>query len=225
MSGKPKPLRAVMVNQILRPDGEKVDVPLEGKRFNYRGIQESHMMSLKFQLLNGWKMLELLVPTILFFNPDTCVVEIGAGASTIYLARAAEEAGAKLYSCDKSPRKNSVYYKDHIFIQKMSVDFMKEFDDTPSVVLIDADHSYDVAKQEFDFFYDKLCVGGVIFLHDTMPPGEAYLTETACGDVYLLRQELEQRQDLDCLTWPYTAGFMGLTLCLKKDPDARYWEK
>jgi predicted O-methyltransferase YrrM len=217
--------QAIIVNQIVRPDGEKVNVPLLGERFKYSGISKDDIMpTMKFQIMNGWQILEKLVPIILYFNTN-CIVEIGAGSSTIYLARVAEEFGVKLYSCDKSPRKNNVYFKDHIFEQVMSENFMKTFDDTPAVVLIDADHSYEAAKKEFDFFIEKLVVGGVIFLHDTMPPAEEYLTETACGDVYLLRQELEQRQDIDCFTWPYTAGFMGLTMCIKKDPEARYWER
>jgi len=217
--------QVIMVNQIVRPDGEKVNVPLIGKRFQHHGMSKDGLVpSMKFQVMNGWQMLEKLVPIIIYFN-EGCIVEIGAGSSTIYLARIAEEFGRKLYSCDKSPIKNKVYFKDHIFEQRMSEDFMKTFDDSPAVVLIDADHSYEAAKKEFDFFFDKLVVGGVIFLHDTMPPAEEYLTDTACGDVYLLRQELEHRQDLDCFTWPYTAGFMGMTQIIKKDHEARYWER
>jgi hypothetical protein len=180
--------------------------------------------SLRHGLLNGWTMLERIVPVVLYFRPY-CIVEIGAGASTLYLAREAEAYGVKLYSCDKSPRKNRVYFKDHIFVQKFSRDFIEEFDDTPSVVLIDADHAYEVAKMEFDFFFDKLVPGGVIFLHDTMPPAENYLSKFACGDVYRLRQELENRTDeMDCLTWPYTAGYSGLTMVLKKEKNRPLWE-
>uniref|UniRef100_A0A6H1ZPA4 Putative methyltransferase n=1 Tax=viral metagenome TaxID=1070528 RepID=A0A6H1ZPA4_9ZZZZ len=179
---------------------------------------------MRFQKINGWSILEALVPIIVYHRPYP-IVEIGAGASTIYLARVAEQFHVKLYSCDKSPRKNKVYFKDHVFVQKFSRDFIAEFDDYPvSVVLIDADHNYEVAKMEFDFFFDKLIPGGVIFLHDTMPPAEEYLTPTACGDVYKLRQELEKRDDLDCFTWPYTAGYMGLTMVMKKESDRKYWE-
>lgn len=216
--------KVTMINTMIEPDGTIIDVPLIGERFYHLDMGKNTKPSLKFQVLNGWKILEVLVPIIVFYRPF-CIVEIGAGSSTIYLARIAEEHGVKLYSCDKSPRKNITYFKDHIFEQKFSEDFIKDFDDTPAVVLIDADHHYEVAKMEFDFFFDKVVPGGVIFLHDTMPPAEEYLSETACGDVYLLRQELEQRQDMDCFTWPYTAGFCGLTMCIKKDPKARYWER
>ena len=192
-------------------------------RFKYLDADDGEN-TLRFGLLNGWTMLERIVPVILYFRPY-CIVEIGAGASTLYLARLAEEYGVKLYSCDKSSRKNRVYFKDHVFVQKFSRDFIKEFDDTPSVVLIDADHNYDVAKMEFDFFFRKLIPGGVIFIHDTMPPAENHLIDTACGNVYKLRQELEKRIDeMDCLTWPYTAGYAGLTMVLKKEKNRPLWE-
>jgi len=181
--------------------------------------------TIRFGFMNGWILLERIVPVILYFRPG-CIVEIGAGASTIYLARMAEKYGVKLYSCDKATRKNVEYFKDHIFVQKFSRDFIKEFDDTPSVVLIDADHAYEVAKMEFDFFFEKLVPGGVIFLHDTLPPVDYYLAQTACGDVYKLRQELEQRTDeMDCFTWPYTAGYSGLTMVIKKEKERPFWEK
>jgi hypothetical protein len=212
-----------MVQTIHRADGTVEDIPLLGPRFQHMDFEQG-AFSLRFQLMNGWIILEKLIPIIMFFRPY-CIVEIGAGASTIYLARIAEAFGQKLYSCDKSPRKNKVYFKDHIFIQKFSKDFIKEFDDTPSVVLIDGDHSYATAKMEFDFFFEKLVPGGMILLHDTMPPHEAFLTDTACGDVYKLRQELEKRTgEMDCMTFPYTAGYNGLTLVLKKEPVRNYWE-
>jgi len=181
--------------------------------------------TMRYGYMNGWILLERIVPVIMYFRPG-CIVEIGAGASTIYLARIAEEFGVKLYSCDKAERKNRIYFKDHIFVQKFSEDFIEEFDDTPSVVLIDADHSYEVASMEFNFFFDKLVPGGVIFLHDTLPPVDYYLSQEACGDVYMLRQELEKRTDeMDCFTWPYTANWCGLTMVLKKEKERPYWEK
>ena len=202
---------------------EKTYAKITSDRFKYVDADNCEN-TMRHGLMNGWTMLERIVPVILYFRPN-CIVEIGAGASTTYLARQAEAYGVKLYSCDKSHLKNKVYFKDHIFVQKFSRDFIKEFDDTPSVVLIDADHSYEVAKMEFDFFFEKLVPGGVIFLHDTMPPAENHLHQSACGDVYRLRQELEKREDeMDCLTWPYTAGYSGLTMVLKKEKNRPTWE-
>ena len=92
--------------------------------------------------------------------------------------------------------------------------------------LIDADHSYEMAKREFEFFFKKLVPGGVIFIHDTLPPHKEYLSEEACHDCYKLRQELETRNDeMDCFSWPYTAGYQGLTMVMKKDSERSFWEK
>lgn len=212
-----------MVLPVIKSDGSKMDILLNRERFDHADLHKT-MPSIRFGDMDGWSILDALVPIIVFFRPG-CIVEIGAGESTRHLGRVAELYGVKLYSCDKAPIKNKKYFDDHIFVQKFSHDFMDEFDDTPSVVLIDADHSYEMAKMEFDFFFERLVPGGVIFLHDTMPPSEEFIHEEACDDVYRLRQELEKRDDLDCFTWPYTAQFMGLTMVMKKETDRPYWEK
>jgi len=214
----------VMVLPLMDGVGNVVDVPLLGDRFNHIDLQTKTRPSLRFREMDGWSILDALVPIIVFYRPY-CIVEIGAGESTLHLARIAETYGVTLYSCDKAPKKNILYFEDHVFVQKFSRDFIEEFDDTPSVVLIDADHRYDVAKMEFDFFFEKLVPGGVIFLHDTMPPAKEFLIDDACSDVYRLRQELEKRDDLDCMTFPYTAGFMGLTMVMKREKGRKYWEK
>jgi len=196
----------------------------DSDRFKHIDLDKGEA-TMRYGFMNGWILLDRIVPIILYFRPH-CIVEIGAGASTIYLARIAEEFGVKLYSCDKAERKKRTYTKNHEFINKLSKDFIKEFDDTPAVVLIDADHAYEVAKMEFDFFFERLVPGGVIFLHDTMPPVDYYLEQSACGDVYMLRQELEERTDeMDCFTWPYTANWCGLTMVIKKEKKRPYWEK
>jgi len=213
----------VMILPLHRPDGSILDIPLVGDRFKHADLHMT-MPSLRFEEMDGWSILDALVPIIVFFRPY-CIVEIGAGESTKHLARVAEQYGVTLYSCDKSPRKLMKYCESHVLVQKFSHDFIEEFDDTPSVVLIDADHKYEVARMEFDFFFKKLVPGGVIFIHDTMPPTEDFINEEGCDDVYRLRQDLEKRDDLDCFTWPYTSGYMGLTMVIKKETDRPYWER
>jgi hypothetical protein len=198
---------------------ETVPIDFVGNRFYYSEIDHP---TDKYTYFNGWPLLEHITETVLYFRPY-CVVEIGAGESTKVLAKVCEKAGVKLYSCDKAPRKAATYFKDHEFHQKFSDDFMKDFNDTPAVVLIDADHHYDVAKMEFDFFWDRLVDGGIIFLHDTYAPHEVMLKGTACGDVYKLRQELEKRDDMDCFTFPYSANWCGLTMVIKKEKERPYW--
>jgi hypothetical protein len=104
-----------------------------------------------------------------------------------------------------------------------SNEFMKDFDDSPSLVLIDGNHSYKQAKKEFDFFFERLTPGGLIFLHDTFPAHKEYISKYGSGYVYKLRRELEKRDDLDCITFPYTAQWMGLTMVIKHDPERPYW--
>jgi len=199
---------------------KQIETDFLGSRFFYSEIGKAP--SPLYNQMNGWLLMGYITEVVLYYRPF-CVVEIGAGESTKVLANAAQKAGVKLYSCDKSPRKNVIYFERHEFHQVFSDDFMKTFTDTPAVVLIDADHHYDVAKREFDFFFERLVEGGVIFLHDTYAPHEKLLNGRACGDVYRLRQDLEKREDLDCLTWPYGFAWMGLTQVIKKEKNRPYW--
>lgn len=208
---------------LISEDGVVYDIPVDRDRFNHCESYKKEI-TMRFQEMMGWIILEKLVPIIMFFRPG-CIVEIGAGVSTPILAKIAESYGVKFYTCDKSYKKNKTYFSNHIYIQKFSEDFIKEFDDTPAVVLIDGNHSYEVAKMEFDFFFEKLMPGGVIFLHDTYPMHEEYTQEGLCHDVYKLRQRLELRtHEMDVFTWPYTAGYHGLTMVMKKEEDRPFWE-
>ncbi|MCK5616932.1 class I SAM-dependent methyltransferase [Candidatus Pacearchaeota archaeon] len=211
------------------PDGPQVTCVCDKERFHNAELLDGkhQMLGMYWKRMSGWSILKALVPIILYHRPY-CIIEIGAGMSTYALAEAAEAAGVVLHSVDKSPRKNVKLFHDHYFHQVFSEEFMEEFEgwgENPAIVFIDADHHYEAAKTEFYFFFERLVPGGVIFLHDTMPPHEAHLRGDACGDVYKLRQELEKRDDLDCFTWPYTADFAGLTMVIKHYKDRGYWEK
>jgi hypothetical protein len=210
------------------PGKPTTDCPCRGKRFhNIDLLREGSMLGRRFRELSGWIILDKLVRVILYYRPY-CVVEIGVGESTKVLARICEDFDLTLYCCDIKREKMVKYFSKQQNYLCRSDDFMDEFDkleENPAVVLIDGDHHYDVARMEFDYFFEKLVPGGVIFLHDTMPPHEEHLRETASGDVYRLRQELEKRDDLNCFTWPYTATYAGLSMVIKKDKDGRYWEK
>lgn len=181
--------------------------------------------------MKEWAILDYMVPFILY-NRKGCLVEIGMGNSTFFLCKHASAFDRTLYSCDINTEKTYKLFHGHEVRMMSSEDFMEDFEENPAVVLIDGDHSYKTAKMEFDFFFEKLVTGGVIFLHDTYPPiavdddPEKFLGETACGDVWKLRQDLEKRRDeMDVLTWPYGAGWSGLTMILKKEKDRPYWGK
>lgn len=206
-------------------DGHEETSEAKTGRFYSKAIQEGFQNPLLYNKMIGWSILERLCDVILYHRPF-CIVEIGAGESTKILAEVAEQANVSLYTIDIKEEKKATYFPKHTYVCSTSDEFMTWFDDTPAIVLIDADHSYEVAKREFDFFFDKLIEGGVIFLHDTYPPAEMYLQEGACVDVYKLRQELEKRTDeMDVFTWPYTSKWMGLTMVMKKEKDREYWGK
>jgi hypothetical protein len=210
------------------PDSGYIKCPCSGERFqNIDLLTPGKMLGLRFREFSGWIILDKLVRIILYYRPY-CVVEVGMGESTRVLAKICEDFNVPLYCCDIKEEKQIKHFslqENHLMRSEDFFDVFDEKDENPAVVFIDADHHYDAAKMEFDYFFDKLVPGGVIFLHDTMPPHEEHLRGSACGDVYRLRQELEKRTDeMDCFTWPYTATYSGLTMVLKKEEDRPYWE-
>ena len=216
----------LIINLDITETGERVECRCDGERFQCKDfLQEKPFVGLRYQRHRGWVIMQKLAEIVLYFRPY-CVVEIGAGESSMVLGELTEKLDIVFHSVDIKPQKQCKYHANHFYHNTTSDEFMKTFKDNPAVVLIDADHRYESAKKEFDFFFDKLVSGGLIFLHDTMPPHEAFIRDTGCGDVYKLRQELERRRkDLDCMTFPYTAGYMGLTVVIKKEQDRRYFEK
>lgn len=186
-------------------------------------------LSMKHNLMSEWSILEALADIILHFRPNP-VLEFGAGESTKILAAAAENASLDFYSVDMARHKLVKYSQFQTCILGKTDDFMEHYDEyikkDLGLVLIDANHNHEQARKEFNFLFPKVVFGGVIFIHDTYPPHEEYLSETSCGDVYKLRQELEKRTDeMDVFTWPYTARWMGLTMVIKKEKDRPYWGK
>ena len=180
-----------------------------------------------------WGVLEGLVPLILQYNSGS-IVEIGMGESTEILAKHAEAAGQRLYSCDlQMGGMFEVFDKElfdgHICYIGKSKDFIHQFlqwHDNPSIVFIDGDHTYETVKMEVEFFLSMLKDNGVIFMHDTFPRNQEQADDTGGmkpGKVYKVRQELERRSDIDVFTWPFSAINTGLTMVMKHMEDRPYW--
>ena len=173
---------------------------------------------------NPWIILECLSDIILY-NIKGCIVEIGMGFSTSILSNIAEKHSVNFYTCDKSHKtfnkvKDGIEYENFKPYFATSEDFMKSFNDTPAVVFLDGDHSYDILKQEVYFFLDKMLYGGVLFMHDTTPIMGRYESKIEQGrkmTTHLMRKEIELNKDYDVFTWRYTAANCGLTMVLKKD--------
>lgn len=217
------PVKFTLKLSFPHTDGHEETTDVTDGRFYSQGIRNGFQTPMYHERMMEWIILERLCEVILYYRPF-CIVEIGAGESTKVFAEIAEKTDVTLYTVDIKEEKKVNYFPKHIFAHSTSDAFMEWFDDTPAIVLIDGDHSYDAAKKEFDFFFDKLIEGGVIFLHDTYPPAEMYVREGACNDVYLLRQELEKRtNEMDVLTFPYTGKWMGLTMVMKKEKERPYW--
>jgi len=180
-----------------------------------------------------WDIMEPMIPAILKYCPGD-IVEIGMGESTTLFAHYAQETGVSLYSCDLKMGGMFDVFDKEIFPQHYcyigkSEDFMKEYVGSPSIVFIDGEHLYETAKKETDFFLPIMRVGGVMFLHDTMPMFEKNIERDSKGynpgDVYKLRQELECDPRYDVFTWPYSANNMGLTMVMVHGEGRPYWKQ
>jgi hypothetical protein len=171
------------------------------------------------------------------------VCEIGVGESSIYLSKVARKYDRQIYHCDISPSKivNPLTIPGYISQDSDEHNYMEEGHEYepyrriicyagPSDLLferlqptelalsyIDGDHCYAQARKDFDHLFARTVDDGYILLHDTYPPDATWVHANACGDVYQLRQELEQRTDLDCLTLTRgTAIGVGLTMIRKR---------
>jgi hypothetical protein len=179
--------------------------------------------------LQNWGILDALLPIILYHR-DGCVLEIGIGQSTFFMCKHGQDFHRDVYTIDLNSEKikqynyNS-YFDGHKVIWGDSREVVKTFDVPIAVLLIDGYHAYEFARHEFDNLWPHVVEGGVVFIHDTYPPSEDFLKKNACGDVWKLRQELEKRDDMDCFTWPYSANWMGLTMCIRKEKKRPFWGK
>lgn len=160
-----------------------------------------------------WDMLGSIAEVILRHH-EGCLVEIGMGRSTSVLAGCAKKTGRILYSCDIV--KHNQLFDRHSVFTGTSFSFMEKFKAEPVIVFLDGCHKEAVVRKEFTFFLELLADGGVIFLHDTLPPTKRHLNDDRCSDSYKVRKELEGRSDLDCFTWSYTAKGCGLTMVQRR---------
>lgn len=158
-----------------------------------------------------WEILKALVPIILA-NVRGPIVEIGVGRSTNVFALHTKHRDVEFFTCDV--KNHSKLFEKHTPYIGKSFDFMDQYDwdKRPSIVFIDGNHNYSTVKREFDFFFPLLLPGGVIFMHDTLPPTRNHLHKRKCSDAYKLREELEKDPAVNCFTWRYTAGRCGLTM-------------
>lgn len=184
-----------------------------------------------------WSVLNALVGIVLQWRRG-CIVEIGSSygdavrekrKSTTINGDHAKLFDVNFYTCDIR-RQVVIDYEKHLHFAMSSFLFMEQYDEviceTPAVVFLDGCHDSPVVIEEVKFFFPRLIIGGMIFLHDTMPRKEKALNRSLCSDSYLVRQELETwTEKADCLTVPWSAGNNGLTMIIKKEEIRPYYRR
>jgi len=182
-----------------------------------------------------WIIIERLGDIVLKHNQGQ-IVEIGLGQSTFMFSKFAKQFDRMHYGCDRSDRtcnwlKEKIKTKNTIICQMDSFDFMKLdcFKNMEvALFLIDGNHKNKYVSKEAEFLVSKLVPGGVGFIHDTFIKKDYYEKYKARGkttEPYLTRLELEKRDDIWCLTWPYTANRCGLTQIIKKEENRPFYRQ
>ena len=178
------------------------------------------------------------------------IAEIGVGESSIYLTHLARKWSRKTYHCDIAPGKiinpstvdgyltpkalnlelksDQAYQDDrYCFFTGASDRFFTDVKISPlALVFIDGDHRYEQVEKDFFNFVPYVVDNGYILLHDTYPPNEEYLSESRCGTVYALRQEIERDGRFDCITLPRGCAIgVGLTIVRKKPKERPFYNE
>ena len=98
-------------------------------------------------------------------------------------------------------------------------DFLQNFNEMVDVIFIDADHSFESVKEDFELSLKLLNEFGIIILHDTDPISEKYLDKGYCGDSYRMLDWLsENHSEMSVITLPISEA--GLTI-IKRSSDRR----
>jgi hypothetical protein len=109
-------------------------------------------------------------------------------------------------------------YFNFTFLMKTTDDFFKDNTETFDIIFIDADHSYESVKKDFENALKILNKHGIIFLHDTDPIGEKFLNPIYCGDSYKMLDYIHNyHPELDIINLPISQA--GLTIINRKDDN------
>ena len=178
--------------------------------------------------MEGWSAMDAWIPIALYHRKG-CLVEIGVGESTFFMCKHGKDHDRDVYSIDLNSGKLKdynyhKYFAGHYVMWGDSREITGRWDKPIAVMLIDGTHDYEIAKTEFANMWPHVVEGGMVFIHDTYPPQEEFLSEYACGDVWKFRKDLEKRQDeMDILTLPYTGKWCGVSVIIKKEKERPYW--
>jgi len=105
---------------------------------------------------------------------------------------------------------NRKYYNFDFFL-KTTDDFFKDNIETFDIIFIDADHSFESVKKDFENALLILNKHGIIFLHDTDPIYEKFIEPGYCGDSYKMLEYIYiNHPELDIINLPISQA--GLTI-------------
>lgn len=179
------------------------------------------------------------------------VAEVGCGESSIYLSHVVRKYRRRIFHCDIAPDKiinpltvpgymypeelniserNRLYtYGNSSFLMGSSDSLFEQYlkNESLAFTFIDGDHEYKQAKKDFENAMKLTVDNGYVLLHDTYPPSEKYLSpDSACGDVYKLRQEIEKDSRYDAITLTHGVAMdVGLTIVRKKPIIKPYFQE
>jgi len=135
------------------------------------------------------------------------------------------------YAVDSSPRrrKYATQNKNLIWFNQTTDDFFKQLDDGImfDLVFIDACHSYQNSMMDFKNSFKHLNDNGIIILHDTYPPSDAFISDGSvrgCGGVYQTALEIKKEWSDVCeiTTLPF---WFGLSIVRKIPRDIQvHWK-
>jgi len=162
---------------------------------------------------------DLLVSFAKASQPQT-YLELGVGTGDIFseIAKVTEEAiGVDAHQPRTLPSsKHCQFYlmkTDEFFLQvAIGMIEIPPLD----LVFIDADHTYEESKKDFDNVFPHVVDNGLIFLHDSYPIEDKHLSPSVCGKVCLTVVDIKLGHFHNCevLTLPV---FPGMTI-VRKNP-------
>lgn len=109
-------------------------------------------------------------------------------------------------------------YYNFNFIQSSTDDFFKNNTETFDIIFIDADHTFDSVKKDFENALNILNKHGIIFLHDTDPMNIMLTQPGYCNNCYkIVKYIRENHKELDLINLPISEA--GLTIVNRKDEN------
>ena len=202
---------------------------------SYRGVSDWLAPDFYYSKQLGWTATAIvgMIADFALTYLQGDILEIGVGISSIFLTGLAKKFKRKLYQCDVEAGKilnpltvPGYLSEDSKFYCMASDDMFAKKEITPlAFAFIDGDHNYAQVKKDFWNMVPLMVDNGYIMLHDTYPPTEDYVDPQMCGDVYKLRQELENDKRFDCITLVGYGSYIACTLIRVKPVNRPYYQE